>query len=71
MAKVDIKLTVNIQAEGANILAQTENVMRESLSSIMEDIIPDEEGISYQATLENLLTGVKVYQGKGTEGGNG
>mgnify|MGYP006976607623 FL=1 len=68
MAKLDIKLTVHVQAEGANILAQTENVMRESLSSIMEDIIPDEEGISYQATLENLLTQVKVYQSKGTEG---
>lgn len=70
MAKLDIKLTVNVQAEGANILAQTESVMRESLSSIMEDILPDEEGISYQATLENLLTGVKVYQSKGTEGKN-
>lgn len=68
MAKVDIKLTVNVQAEGANILAQTESVMRESLSSIMRDIIPDVEGINYQATLENLLTGVKVYQSKGTEG---
>ena len=68
MAKVDIKLTVNVQAEGANILAQTESVMRESLSSIMGNIIPDVEGINYQATLENLLTGVKVYQSKGREG---
>ena len=68
MAKADIKLTVNVQAEGANILAQTESVMRESLNSIMGDIIPDVEGINYQATLENLLTGVKVYQSKGTEG---
>ena len=68
MAKLDIKLTVNVQAEGANILTQTESLMRESLSSIMEDILPNEEGISYQATLENLLTGVKVYQSKGTEG---
>ena len=42
--------------------------MRESLSSIMGDIIPDVEGNNYQATLENLLTGVKVYQSKGTEG---
>lgn len=70
MAKVDIKLTVHVQAECANILAQTENVMRKTLSSITEDIIPDEEDVSYQATLENLLTGVKVYQSKGVEGKN-
>lgn len=67
MAKVDVKLTVNAQAEGANILAQTESLMRESLSSIIKNILPDEDGVSYQATLENLLTGVKVYQSKETE----
>ena len=60
MAKVSLKLTINIQAEGADIIDQNIKVMSTLLDEICKEIIPKEA--SYQATLENLLTGSIVEQ---------
>ena len=60
MGKVNLKLTINIQAEGADIINQNIRIMSESLDEICKEIIPKEA--SYQAKLENLLTGSIVEQ---------
>ena len=60
MAKVSLKLTINLQAEGADIIDQNIKVMSTSLDEICKEIIPKEA--SFQATLENLLTGSIVEQ---------
>ena len=64
MAKVSLRLTIDIQAESENIIN-----MSEMLDDICEEIIPKEA--SYQATLENLLTGSIVEQCARTARHNG
>ena len=64
MAKLNLSLTINVQAEGKDILEQNEALMTESLESIIKDILPT-TGMNYQAELHNLLTGVIVKRSGG------
>lgn len=68
MAKLDLSLIINIQADGADILKQNEQLMTESLESIIEDILPT-TGVNYQAELKDNLTDVTVKRSGGTDNG--
>lgn len=58
MAKAHLKLTIDIQAEGADIIKQNEETLTESLESIIEDIVP--AGTNYQAELHDFITGITI-----------
>lgn len=63
MAKVNLQFTLNIQAEGEKFVnLDSTDEMKEALEDLIEEILPMEVGLNYQAELKNLVSGIVVKQ---------
>lgn len=63
MAKVNLQFTLNIQAEGEKFVnLDSTDKMKEALEDLIEEILPMEVGLNYQAELKNLVSGIVVKQ---------
>lgn len=70
MAKINLQFTLKIQAEGEKYLnLNSVEEMREALEDMVEDILPIDVGLNYQAELKDLISGIVVSQS--TEGQEG
>lgn len=69
MAKINLQFTLNIQAEGEKFIdLDSADEMEEALEDMIEDILPIDVGLSYQAELKNLVSGIVVTQSVQNEG---
>ena len=63
MAKINLQFTLNIQAEGEKYIdLDSADKMEEALEDMIEDILPIDVGLNYQAELKNLVLGIVVTQ---------
>lgn len=63
MAKINLQFTLNIQAEGEKFIdLDSADKMEEALEDMIEDILPIDVGLNYQAELKNLVSGIVVTQ---------
>lgn len=60
MGKVNLKITLEMHAEGENYIdPNTAEELQEALEGMLSEVI-DDESIKYTATMENLDNGIKV-----------
>lgn len=60
MSKVNLRITLEIHAEGESYInPNTEEELQEALEGMLSEVIGD-ESIKYQATMENLDNSIKV-----------
>lgn len=69
MAKINLQFTLNIQAEGEKFInLDSADEMEEALEDMIEDILPIDVGLNYQAELKNLVSGIVVTQSVQNDG---